>query len=138
MIDFAHLGGAGSLGQVEIQPKMQHQFTHSTPKIVQHVSSAYANSIFKIHAGNHISAVSTLVGAKGKNFYSWGGNSMIETAARSSTVRDQELSLESGQARGGGETATGVALVDTASQEAAPQMLACAYDNMVILQERSE
>ena len=111
---------------------MQHDYICKEPRILQSVTSTFGNDICSIHAGDHISSAS--VGTDQKDFYVWGGKTMIETAALSSTIRGSETAHgSSAHSRGGSQNTAGIVLLDTLTEFSEPYLLSVAYENIAII-----
>ena len=82
--------GDNAYGQISTQTKNQMDLLSRKPKIVENVTTNFGNNIYRIHAGNYASGASTDFGKENRNFYIWGGKTMIETISNSSTIKGSE------------------------------------------------
>ena len=113
---------------------MHQEYVWKQPKIIENGSKTFGNDIYSIHAGNHISGVSNEFKDENRNFYVWGGKTMIETISQSSTVRGSETTHGFGaHSRGGSQNTSGIILLDTLTEFSQPFMLALGYDNIAML-----
>lgn len=111
--------GANSFGQVQIRVGRILEISdlnYMKPRIVGSISSKFRNELYDIQCGNFISGVSIDFG-KHKNFYAWGGKTIIGTISSAATVHGSEtVHGGSAHARGGSQNVDGITLLDTQTE----------------------
>ena len=101
------------------------------------MSRTFGNQLYSIHTGNHISGISVELGNQNRNFYQWGGQSIIDMITKYSRTNGAEIDNSCGvHCKGGSQNTSDVCLIDSITTLSKPYMLTMAYENIAILQER--